>query len=1263
MPPPSGTTPLPRRPGTSARRETSGWAPPDEFDEYRLIRLIGRGASGLVYLAHDTLLDRLVAVKFITALDPDAVSRFLIEARAAARLQHPNVVTLYRVGQLDERPYMVSEFIRGQSMDRISKPVSPERALELAIGLARGLAAAHRRGVLHRDIKPGNAIVADSGEVKLLDFGLAKFIDAPPAPTETPTDAAGLVVSISSPQLTHHGALVGTPYYMAPEMWRGELATRRSDVYSLGALLFEVCSGKAPHRDVPAPDLPTAAQQTDPQPLATRAPSLDPNLAAIVDRCLRRNPAERFPSAEEMRDAIERLTAAPRTTTVPEGNPYRGLQAFGAEHRSLFFGRAAEVRAVLERLRSEHFVLVAGDSGVGKSSLCGAGVLPRVGEGALGDGRSWTVIRLVPGRRPLLALATALATGLGMDEEAVKDLAEPQPALLVRELRRHLRRSHGLLIFLDQLEELVTMGVPEEAADFAELCTQLVSGVAGLRMLATVRSDFLARLAALPGLGDEVPHALYLLRPLSREGTREAVVGPAYATGVHFESEELVDTLVDSTARADAGLPLLQFTLAELWEARDQGSGLIRIATLEAMGGVAGALARHADGVLDRMLPGQRRAARRILLKLVTLEGTRARRTESELTTDEPARGALDALVRGRLLVAREAEDGAAYEVTHEALLGGWTRLRAWLEEEAESRALHQRLEAAATDWDRLGRPGDALWGARQLGEVAMLDPVDLAPREQEFVVACEEAVRRGRWIRRGMAVAVPLLVGLVWGGMRLHSRYDVTRQVDTLVREGDELLNRAREQDERGAGITRAAFAAFDARRREEAEASWATSRSLGTEADRGYAKASQALEKALALDAGRADVRERLAEVILDRALLLERLHRPVDSEEVAVHLALYDVGGERRRRWLAPATVSLRTSPADAELRMERYEIDDRGGRHPVDSGPARSTPVSELQLEPGSYRFRIAAAGRAPVLYPILLKRGEHLDIHLDIPPPAEIPAGFVYVPPGRFLFGSAADESTRRDFFNTVPLHEVRTEAFLIARTETTFQEWLEFLGALPPAERARRTPRTAATLFHGALALKQLADSTWELMIKPSTKSYTAKTGAPIIYSGRSKRPIQDWRHMPVLAISADDAEAYARWLNETGRVPGARLCTEYEWERAARGADDREFPHGDHLDPDDANYDATYGKVPLAFGPDEVGSHPASRSPFGIDDLVGNVWEWTRSSLTDGEHATRGGCYYFSPPADRIPNREVPEPTFRDMVLGLRLCANPRAR
>src|SRR5262249_55082537 len=151
----------------SSMADAPRWVPPDQIDEYRLVRPLGHGGMGQVYVAHDTLLDRPVAIKFLSSIDPHRLERerFLVETRAIPRPQHPNVVAIYRAGETGRRPFLVYERVRGQPLHQISMPLDWRRVLELGVGLARGLAAAHRRNVLHRDIKASNAVLADDGEV------------------------------------------------------------------------------------------------------------------------------------------------------------------------------------------------------------------------------------------------------------------------------------------------------------------------------------------------------------------------------------------------------------------------------------------------------------------------------------------------------------------------------------------------------------------------------------------------------------------------------------------------------------------------------------------------------------------------------------------------------------------------------------------------------------------------------------------------------------------------------------------------------------------------------------------------------------------------------------------------------------------------------------------------------------------------------------------------------------------------------------------
>ncbi|TMQ03626.1 MAG: formylglycine-generating enzyme family protein, partial [Deltaproteobacteria bacterium] len=156
---------------------------------------------------------------------------------------------------------------------------------------------------------------------------------------------------------------------------------------------------------------------------------------------------------------------------------------------------------------------------------------------------------------------------------------------------------------------------------------------------------------------------------------------------------------------------------------------------------------------------------------------------------------------------------------------------------------------------------------------------------------------------------------------------------------------------------------------------------------------------------------------------------------------------------------------------------------------------------------------------------------------------------IYVPPGRFLFGSTDDAPLRRGFLNAPPIHEVHTDGYYIGRHEVTFAQWIEFLDDLPPEERRRRTP--GADTGRSALALVEVAPRRWRLELRPTTRTYSADMGQRLHYEHRSRRADQDWMRFPVAAISYEDAVAFAAWLDRTGRIRGARLCNEYEWERA----------------------------------------------------------------------------------------------------------------
>lgn len=1234
---------------------------PQQFDEYRLVRELGSGSMGVVYLGHDTILDRPVAIKFIGAHNASLRTRerFVTEARAAARIQHPNVMAIHRIGELAGRLYIVSEYVRGQPLSEVKGPLPWQEVLAIAVGLARGLAAAHRQGVLHRDIKLANVIRNEFGDVKLLDFGLAKLVahggpgstsdSKPPLPTLV--GSADVDVSDDSSE-----NIVGTPYYMAPELWRAEQATRSSDLYALGALLYILCADRPPLVARTTLELASLTQEASPRPLKEAAPGVDVRLAELVDRCLQRSPSARFATADELCTALELLLTTGPIAEVIHGNPYRGLQAFEARDRAVFFGRVAEVRAVVDRLRVQPFVLVAGDSGVGKSSLCRAGVLPAVSEPPGVGGRAWNSLTMIPGRRPLQTLVSALASHFTLKEEAIRTLLIGEPEGLVRLLARRQGKDRGFILFIDQLEELVTLSEAPQVEPFGRFLTAFASGIPSLRLLASVRGDFLTRAAALPQLGPFVNPAVYLLTPLTGAGMREAIVGPAALQGVHFESEGLVDEVIQ--AGVEGSLPLLQFALAELWEAREVGSKIITATDLERIGRVTGALARHADNVVASLPPSQRIAVRRLLMRLVTIEDTRASLPLEDLVSGDPANeAALEALVRGRLVVAREAQDGTVHEIAHEALIRNWSALQRWINEERESREIRHRLEQAAVEWQRLGHGRVGLWTAEQLVDTARLEPVSLRARERDFIAASNAELRRRRWLRRGGLAAVPLAVGLTLLGLQLRESRALAARVDDQLEIARVSFAAARAQQVATEVSHAEALRRFDARDVPGGEAEWTRAWHGFEETDRAYKEAITASDVALGFDPSRAAARDLIADALYERALLAEQRHRPELAEELIARVRLYD-DGERLPRWDAPASLSLAAIPEAVGVTLSRYQRDDASRHVLVEPRQLGATPVSALELPRGSYLLEIAIAGREPIFYPLLLGRGERREVALDIPPASAIPPGFVFIAAGEFLFGSADEDTIRRKFFFAAPQHRVTTGSYLIARHETTYRQWIEFLDEIEPAERALHTPGVAAERLHGGVRLEPV-DDTWKLTMEIGNATHVVRAGERIHYTGRDAWSEQDWLDMPVAAISWDDAAAYLQWLDRSGRVPGARLCSEWEWERAARGADARNFPHADTIARDDANFDETYARVPEHVAPDVVGAHPASRSPFGIDDMVGNVWEWTTSSLHADEGIIRGGAYYYDEVTCRSVNRYSWSPETRDSTLGLRVCAS----
>jgi serine/threonine protein kinase len=275
------------------------------ISHYTILEKLGEGGMGVVYKARDTKLDRDVALKFLPdriTTSPDDLARFTQEAKAAAALSHPNICTIFGIEESDGRNFIVMEYVDGQMLEEKKHSLTQKQALETGIQIAEGLAAAHEKGIVHRDIKPENIMIRKDGRVLIMDFGLAKFRGAS--------------------RLTKEGSTVGTAGYMSPEQVQGQETDHRSDIFSLGVLLYEMLTGEAPFKGLHETAISYEIVNVDPAPMSAIRPEIPAELDAIVLECLEKDPRERTQSAgqvaldlkkyrrESSRQKASRITAA-----------------------------------------------------------------------------------------------------------------------------------------------------------------------------------------------------------------------------------------------------------------------------------------------------------------------------------------------------------------------------------------------------------------------------------------------------------------------------------------------------------------------------------------------------------------------------------------------------------------------------------------------------------------------------------------------------------------------------------------------------------------------------------------------------------------------------------------------------------------------------------------------------------------------------------------------------------------------------------------
>ncbi|MFN8372182.1 MAG: protein kinase [Anaerolineae bacterium] len=706
---------------------------------YEIRKKLGEGGFGVVYLAYQAAVEREVAIKAIpptAASQPEFIRRFEFEARTIARLEHPHIVPLFDYWRDPDGAYLVMRFLKGGSLTDFLTRGKPthEEVLKIVDQIATALHAAHRAGVIHRDLKPDNILMDEEGNSYLADFGIAKVLGAE-------DDDIGTS---------------GTPAYMSPEQIKSEPLTPQTDMYAFGIIIYEMMTGAHPFAGVTVSRLIFAHIEDALPDIYDSSVPLGVN--EVIQRATAKNASERYADMIELAKAFRQAISTTGIDTIefPEidyttlVNPYKGLRAFQEEDSEDFFGRETLVERLLQRVGEDdplaYFLAVIGPSGSGKSSVVKAGLLPALRKGYLPGSESWFIKEMTPGKYPVNSLIDLLLGVAMLPPEGLAERLRSDRNGLTWAAAEVLKGTQDdLLIVIDQFEEVFTQCDDEaERTHFLDLIRYAVTDPeTRVRIIVTLRADFTDRPLHYVEFGDLLRQRMELVLPMSADELERAISAPAQRIGAMVDANLIVQIAADVREEPGA-LPLLQYALTEVFERRE--GGFLTLGAYRDIGGVAGALAKRAEELFIEMPANHQTAARQVFLRLVTLgEGvgdTRRRVKRSELLAVLKDQKLLDAVLdkfgRFRLLsFDRDAETREpTVEVAHEALIREWTRLHEWMDASRDDIRLQRLLAAADVEWQRSGRDTSFLLSGSRLAQYEdWVKQTDLAltPAERAF--------------------------------------------------------------------------------------------------------------------------------------------------------------------------------------------------------------------------------------------------------------------------------------------------------------------------------------------------------------------------------------------------------------------------------------------------------------------------------------------------------------------------------------------------